>query len=108
MSRSELAIFASDQIRQHRNSYYPIKETVEIARLTLVVITYVVISLMFMGISYAEIWYEEDFDDSKDGDVAGQDQWATVFGQQSATVQGDVAFDDTGKSLLLESGAEWL
>ena len=71
-------------------------------RLTLVVITLVVISLMFMGISYAEIWYEEDFDDFKDGDVAGQDEWETVWDQESAVVQGDVAFGNTGKSLLVD------
>ena len=57
---------------------------------------------MFMGISYAEIWYEENFDDFDDGDVAGQDEWETVFDQESATIQGDVAFGNTGKSLLVE------
>ena len=51
LSRSELAILGSDQIRQHRNSYYSIEEAVEMVRLTFVVITLVVISLIFMGIS---------------------------------------------------------
>jgi len=55
-----------------------------------------------MGISYAEIWYEEDFDDFKDGELAGQDEWTTAHGQQSSTVQGDVAFGKTGKSVLVE------
>ena len=71
-------------------------------RSTLVVITLFVISLMFMGVSYAETWYEENFDDFDDGDVVGQDEWATVHGQQSSTIQGDVAFGDTGKSILVE------
>ena len=73
-------------------------------RLTLVVITLVVISLMFMDISYGKPWYWEDFDDFNDGDVAGQDGWETLFGLESATVQGEVAFGDTGKSLLVETG----
>ena len=77
-------------------------------RLTLVAITLVVISLMFMGISYAQIWYEEDFDDFDDGDVAGQDEWVRPvewFGDGlSPTIQGDVAFGDTGKSVLVEEG----
>ena len=71
---------------------------------TSVCLTAFVFIFMFMGISYAEIWYEEDFDDFEDGELADQDEWETAFGQQSATVQGDVAFGDTGKSLLLTEG----
>ena len=71
---------------------------------TSVCLTAFVFIFMFMGISYAEIWYEEDFDDFEDGEVADQDEWETAFGQQSATVQGDVAFGDTGKSLLVVEG----
>ena len=74
-------------------------------RLTLVAITLVVFSLMFMGISYAQIWYEEDFDDFDDGDLAGQDEWVSPVGWISGlspTIQGDVAFGDTGKSVLVE------
>ena len=78
---SSIGWVGKGKIRQHINSYYPIKEAVKMVRLTLVAITFVVISLMFMGVSYAEIWYEENFDDLDDGDVAGQDEWETVFDQ---------------------------
>ena len=76
-------------------------------RLTLVVITLVVISLMFMGISYADTWYRESFDNFKDGDIAGQKGWEIlplIPDMNSSTIQADVAFGDTGKSLLVEGG----
>ena len=73
-------------------------------RLTLVVITLFVISLMCTGVIYAEIWYEENFDDFKDGELAGQEGWTVAHGQASPTVQDDVAFGDTGKSVLVEEG----
>ena len=74
-------------------------------RLTLVTITLFVISLMFMGTSYGQTWYWEDFDDFNDGAVDGQGGWAIaehIADMQSSTIQGDVAYGDTGKSLMVE------
>ena len=76
-------------------------------RLTLVVITLVVISLMFMGVSYGNVWYGENFNDFKDGSLAGQQGWEILpikANMQSSTIQADVAFGDTGKSVLTEVG----
>ena len=70
-------------------------------RLTLVTITLFVVSLVFMGISYAETWYTEDFNDFNDGDVAGQDGWEIAHGQASGVIQGNVASGNTGKSILM-------
>ena len=75
-------------------------------RLTLVVIA-LVVSLTFMGISYADIWYEQDFDGLKDGAIVGQDGWALHPEKpdlKSSTVQSKVAFGNKGKSLLVEGG----
>ena len=73
-------------------------------RLTLVVITLVVISLMFMGISYGKTWYGEDFDRFKNGAIAGQKGWELnpLNPLKSPTIQEEVAFGDTGKSILVE------
>ena len=88
-------------------NYYPIKkETIKMVRLTLVVIA-LVVSLTFMGISYADIWYEQDFDGLKDGAIVGQDGWALHPEKpdlKSSTVQSKVAFGNKGKSLLVEGG----
>ena len=76
-------------------------------RLTLVVIILVVISLMFMGISYAEIWYEESFDKFNNGEVSGQEGWRIaqhIADMQSSTIQEDVFYGDGGKSLMVEGG----
>ena len=76
-------------------------------RLTLVVITLVVISLMFVGISYGKVWYGQNFDNYKDGDIAGQRGWEILplkAKLTSPTIQADVAFGDTGKSLLVKVG----
>ena len=70
-------------------------------RLTLVALTLFVISLMCTGISYAETWYTEDFNDFNDGDVAGQDGWEIAHGQASGVIQGNVASGNTGKSILM-------
>lgn len=76
-------------------------------RLTLVAITLFVISLMFVGVSYGQPWYWEDFDSLNDGDVVGQGGWEihpAYVNVVASTIQGDVAFGDTGKSLKVEGG----
>ena len=78
-------------------------------RLTLVAITLFVISLVFMGVSYAETWYWEDFDDFDDGEIAGQGGWevAQIASRPELTssfIQSDVAYGDTGKSVKSVGG----
>jgi len=58
---------------------------------------------MLTGVSIAQIWYEQNFDELEEGELVGQDEWATAHGQQQpGTVQKDVAFGDEGKSVLVE------
>lgn len=72
----------------------------------LMISSLILASWLFMSVSYAEIWYREDFDNLANGNIVGQDTWAAVvhWKAKGANVQGDIAFGNIGKSLLVGGG----
>ncbi|HIE29326.1 TPA: hypothetical protein EYP66_18805 [Candidatus Poribacteria bacterium] len=73
-------------------------------RSTLLALTFVVI-LTSTNI-FAAIWYEQNFDKLKDGDLAGQDEWKTAQGQASTIVQSKVFLGDKGKAMQFSNNQE--
>ena len=58
--------------------------------------------LLFLGINaFCDVWYSEDFDNFKDGDIAGQDDWKTAMNQKTCQIGSEVKRGDTGKSILV-------
>ena len=58
--------------------------------------------LLFFGVNaFGNVWYSENFDDFKDGDIAGQDDWKTAMNQQTCEIVSEVKRGDTGKSILV-------
>ena len=58
--------------------------------------------LLFLGVNaFCDVWYSEDFDNFKDGDIAGQDDWETAMNQKTCQIGSEVKRGDTGKSILV-------
>ena len=58
--------------------------------------------LFFWGFNaFCDVWYSEDFDNFKDGDIAGQDEWKTAMNQKTCQIGSEVKRGDTGKSILV-------
>ena len=58
--------------------------------------------LLFFGVSaFCDVWYSENFDNFKDGDIAGQDGWKTAMNQKTCQIGSKVKRGDTGKSILV-------
>ena len=58
--------------------------------------------LLFLGFNaFCDVWYSEDFDNFKDGDIAGQDEWKTAMNQKTCQIGSEVKRGDTGKSILV-------
>jgi hypothetical protein len=58
--------------------------------------------LLFLGFNaFCDVWYSEDFDNFKDGDIAGQDEWKTAMNQKTCQIGSKVKRGDTGKSILV-------
>lgn len=58
--------------------------------------------LLFLGFTaFGNVWYSENFDDFKDGDIAGQDDWKTAMNQKTCQIGSEVKRGDTGKSILV-------
>ena len=60
------------------------------------------LGLLFLSCSaFGEVWYSEDFNGFKDGDIVGQDGWQAAMNQQTCEIQDDVKHGDEGKSILI-------
>ena len=60
------------------------------------------LGLLFLGLNaFGNVWYSENFDNFKDGDIAGQDEWKTAMNQQTCQIGSEVKRGDTGKSILI-------
>ena len=58
--------------------------------------------LFLFGLNaFCDVWYSENFDDFKDGDIAGQDEWKTAMNQKTCQIGSKVKRGDTGKSILV-------
>ena len=58
--------------------------------------------LLFLGVNaFGNVWYSENFDNFKDGDIAGQDDWKTAMNQKTCQIGSEVKRGDTGKSILI-------
>ncbi len=58
--------------------------------------------LFFLGFNaFCDVWYSENFDNFKDGDIAGQDEWKAAMNQKTCQIGGEVKRGDTGKSILV-------
>lgn len=58
--------------------------------------------LLFFGVNaFCNVWYSEDFDNFKDGDIAGQDDWKPAMNQKTCQIGSEVKRGDTGKSILI-------
>ena len=58
--------------------------------------------LLFLGVNaFCDVWYSEGFDNFKDGDIAGQDDWETAMNQKTCQIGSEVKRGDTGKSILV-------
>ncbi|MDE0467728.1 MAG: hypothetical protein OYL97_11770 [Candidatus Poribacteria bacterium] len=58
--------------------------------------------LLFLGFNaFCDVWYSEDFDNFKDGDIVGQDEWKTAMNQKTCQIGSEVKRGDTGKSILV-------
>ena len=58
--------------------------------------------LLFLGVNaFGNAWYSENFDNFKDGDLDGQDDWKTVMNQKTCEIGSEVKRGDTGKSILI-------
>lgn len=47
------------------------------------------------------VWYTQNFDKLRDGDIVGQDEWQAAMGQKTCEIQAKVKHGDTGKSILV-------
>ncbi len=57
---------------------------------------------LFLGVNaFGNAWYSENFDNFKDGDIAGQDDWKTVMNQKTCQIESEIKRGDTGKSILI-------
>jgi hypothetical protein len=52
--------------------------------------------------AFGAVWYSENFDNFKDGDIVGQDDWATAMGQQTCEIDSSTKHGDAGKSILVK------
>ena len=60
------------------------------------------LGLLFLGFNaFGDVWYSENFDNFKDGDIAGQDDWKTAMNQKTCQIGSEVKRGDTGKSILI-------
>ena len=58
--------------------------------------------LFFFGVNaFGDVWYSENFDNFKEGDIAGQDEWKTVMNQKTCQIGSNVKRGETGKSILV-------
>ena len=58
--------------------------------------------LLFLGVNaFGNVWYSENFDDFKEGDIVGQDDWKTAMNQKTCQIGSEVKRGDTGKSILI-------
>ena len=58
--------------------------------------------LLFFGVNaFGNVWYSENFDNFKEGGIAGQDDWKTAMNQNTCQISSEVKRGDTGKSILI-------
>lgn len=58
--------------------------------------------LFFFGLNaFCDVWYSEDFDNFKEGDIDGQDEWKTAMNSKTCQIGSEVKRGNIGKSILV-------